>query len=163
MAAPHEIASAIAAVLAALVAVAGAFVAARSARASEQASEIALQAERRSALRDTSAQASMVLEEYLRYANVAAELNRLITRASTRFEGPEQVMLGRAQLALEQLQNEVTSLRQDAGKFADGSRSLRESPLDDIDRVRLRMMESAGRIRVAREQLAGWSEKLSKT
>ena len=136
---PYEIASAIAAIVSA---VGGAFAAVAAFRSAGAAREAALSAEhanRRAMLREVSAVAASILGAVLGVKSRAAELITEYKSAEVFSGTRENSSLQKLQETTRELQGKAESFVADAGLFANGATQLAASPVEEIDRVLVRL------------------------
>jgi hypothetical protein len=133
--APHEIASAVAAVVSALGGTFAVVAAFRSASSANEAARSVEQAERRSLLRDVSNTASKVQLAIVAATSRASELQTEYQTAEA-FSGSF----------------ENSAVAPDAALFSGGARSLEAAPLEEIDRVLIRLSESLLMVQTVREE-----------
>lgn len=150
---PFEIASAVAAVISALGGAFAAVAAFRSADAARDAARNAQESERRGLLREVSSTAALIQAAVLGVTSRGQEL-LLEYRSAEVFSGSaEHLGLRQLRESTETLIEKARSFTADAQLFSGGARTLAESPIDEVERVRTRLTESLALVQVIREEL----------
>jgi hypothetical protein len=150
---PFEIASAAAAVVSAVGGAFAAIAAFRSADAARDAARTAEESERRALLREVSNTAASIQAAVLGVTSRGQEL-LLEYRSAEIFSGSaEHSGLRQLREATETLTERARSFIADAQLFSGGAKSLVESPIDEVERVRTKLAESLALVQVIREEL----------
>lgn len=150
---PFEIASAIAAVVSAVGGAYAAVAAFRSAAAAQQAAASLAASEKRALLREVSSLAATIQETVLGLSSRGKEL-LLEYRSAEVFSGSvgNSALLELAR-STQTLIEKAESFVPDAQLFSGGAKPLCNAPPDEVERVRVRLSENLGMVRVIREEL----------
>ena len=150
---PYEIASAVAAIISAAGGAFAAIAAFRSAATARDATRQADEIERRTLLREVSVAASSIQAVVLGASSRGQEL-LLEYRSAEVFSGSAEHSAHR-QLrdSTQTLLDKAKAFVEDAQLFTGGAKSIFEAPIDEIERVRIRLIENLMLVQVIREEL----------
>jgi hypothetical protein len=150
---PYEVASAIAAVVSAVGGAFAAVAAFRSAATARDATRQAEETERRALLREVSTAAASIQAAVLGVSSRGQEL-LLEYRSAEVFSGSaDHSALRQLRESTENLIEKARSFVEDAQLFSGGAKSLSDAPIEELERVRTRLMETLGLVQVIREEL----------
>lgn len=154
--------SAFAALVSAVGGAAAAVAAFRSAGSATAALRAAREAEKRANLREIASTAAALAVEVER---VQLRTNDLLIE----YRDAEIFSGSREHTGFKELRDQVnasaskaTDLGSSAAPFLEGAKSLRDAPLDEIDRVQLRLSQALVNVRAIREELQGKHASVSK-
>lgn len=150
---PYEIASAVAAIVSAIGGAFAALAAFRSAAFAKEATLQAEESERRALIREVSKTAAEIMASSLSTSSRGQDLIVEYRTAEVFSGSAENSSIRQLQENTASLVERSRSFAEDAKTFVGGAKALALAPHDEIDRVRTRLTENLGLLRVIREEL----------